>query len=70
MAQLNKISSQAAGGPIEGQFRLEDLDQVIFDTFNKDLKKRLDFVGRILDWEKFADQVQGIAQADDFNPEV
>jgi hypothetical protein len=60
MAQLNKISTQAAGGVVEGQFRLEDLDQVIFDTFNKDLKKRLDFIGKILDWEKFAEQVQGI----------
>jgi len=70
MAQLNKISSQAAGGAVDGQFRLEDLDQVIFDTFNKDLKKRLDFVGRILDWERFADQVQGISQIENFNPEV
>ena len=50
MGTLNKISSQAAGERPEGQFRLEDLDKVIFDAFNKDLKKRLDFVGRVLDW--------------------
>ena len=50
MTALNKISNEAVGGRPEGEFRLEDLDQVVFESFNNDLKKRLDFVGRILDW--------------------
>lgn len=70
MATLNKISSQAAGDRPEGQFRLEDLDRVIFEAFNQDLKKRLDFIGRILDWQRFGEVAQGAAEAECLNPEV
>lgn len=70
MATLNKISSQAAGERPEGQFQLEDLDRVIFDAFNNDLKKRLDFVGRILDWQRYGEVARGAADAEAFDPEV
>lgn len=70
MATLNKISSQAAGDRPDGQFRLEDLDRVIHDAFNNDLKKRLDFIGRILDWQRFGEVAQGAAEAEYFDPEV
>lgn len=70
MGTLNKISSQAAGDRVDGQFRIEDLDKVIFEAFNKDLKKRLDFVGRVLDWQRFGDVAQGAADQEAFNPEV
>lgn len=59
MGTLNKISNQAIGGRPDGQFRIEDLDRVIFETFNQDLKKRLDFIGKILDWQRFGEMAQG-----------
>ena len=70
MATLNKISSQAAGDRPEGQFRLEELDRVIFEAFNNDLKKRLDFVGKVLDWQRFGEVAQGTGEVEAFNPEV
>lgn len=51
MATLNRIATQPAGDRQDGStFRLEDLDKVIFESFNNDLKKRLDFVSKVLDW--------------------
>lgn len=43
---------------------------MIFDAFNKDLKKRLNFVGRVLDWQRFSEAAKGSVVADEFNPEV
>ena len=70
MGTLNKISSQASGERPDGQFRLEDLDNVIFETFNNDLKKRLDFIGKILDWQRYGEVARGSAEAEYFDPEV
>jgi len=51
MATLNRIAAQPAGDRQDAStFRLEDLDKVIFESFNNDLKKRLDFVSKVLDW--------------------
>lgn len=58
MGQLNKLQRQAAG-EMDGQFRIEDLDKVIVEAFDNDLKSRLDFVGRVLDWQRFKDTAQG-----------
>ena len=57
-------------GSVEGQFRVEDLDKVIFDAFNNDLKKRLDFIGRVLDWQRFEEAAKGRGDMDTFNPTV
>ena len=70
MTTLQKIQSKAAGEGEDGQFRIEDLDRVIFENFNNDLKKRLDFVGKVLDWQRFGDVSKGIVDAENFNPEV
>lgn len=69
MGTLNKIGRSASGDAGDG-FRLEDLDKVIFDAFNQDLKKRLDFVGKVLDWQRYGEVAQGRAEAEVFNPEV
>lgn len=32
-----------------------DLDNYMLDTFNKDLKGRLEHIGKIMDWQRFRD---------------
>lgn len=70
MATLNKIQNQAAGGAAEGTFRIEELDKVIFDAFNNDLTRRLDFIAKMLDWQRFGAVAKGLAEAEPYNPEV
>ena len=70
MATLNKIQSQAAGGGPEGTFRIEQLDTVVHDAFNNDLTRRLDFMAKMIDWQRFGAVAQGAADADLYDPEV
>lgn len=44
MGTLNKIQTQAVGQSAEGTFRIDELDSVIYEEFNNDLTKRLDFI--------------------------
>lgn len=70
MATLNKIKKQAADGNPEGTFRIEDLDKVVFDAFNNDLTQRLDFMAKMIDWQRFSEVAQGSGEPDPYNPEV
>lgn len=55
---------------LDGDFRIEDLDKAVFETFNKDLKKRLEFVGKVLDWERFGESLKGKSRSNGFKPTV
>ena len=70
MATLNKIQTHAAIDSVDGTFRIEDLDRVIYEAFNNDLPKRLDFIAKILDWQRFSAVARGLADAEPYNPEV
>jgi hypothetical protein len=49
---------------------MDELDRVIFDKFNNDLTSRLDFIGKILDWQRFSAIAKGVADAEILNAEV
>ena len=49
MSSQSKSQSKAIAG-IDENFRIEDLDHLIYETFNNDLAKRMDFIAKILDW--------------------
>lgn len=70
MTALNKIQNQAAGKSAEGTFRIEELDQVIFNAFNNDLTKRLDFIAKVTDWQRFGAICKGELESEPYNPEV
>jgi len=59
MTTLSKIQSQAVGDLAEDTFRIEDLEKVIFKEFNSDLPRRLDFIAKVTDWERFAATASG-----------
>lgn len=70
MGTLDKIQRKAAGQSVEGTFRIEELDKVIYDAFNNDLTRRLDFIGKIIDWQRFSAVARGEGEAELDNPEV
>jgi len=51
MAAIEKLKN--TGKSKAGTFRIDELDKVIFDQFNNDLTSRLDFISKILDWQRF-----------------
>lgn len=69
MQSQNKVSSKVSASS-DGTFRIEDLDHVIYDAFNNDLARRMDFIAKILDWQRFGAVARGLAEAEPYNPDV
>jgi hypothetical protein len=60
-AAIKKMRDQVSGKSVAGTFRIDELDRVIFEQFNNDLPSRLDFVGKVLDWQRFSSIAKGVA---------
>ena len=54
MAAIEKLKAKASSKNKDGTFRIDELDKVIYEQYNNDLTSRLHFIGKILDWQRFA----------------